>query len=68
MKDVTISAAPQAWITDDLYAKWMETRTGTKDGFLRFMTVPSIDRDLFLDSLECSVVIVEGIGMPTYSI
>ena len=67
MNDVTITAAPQADLTEGLYEKWMETHTGTEEDFLRFLTLPSADRAHFLGSLECEVDIVEGLGTVTYS-
>ena len=68
MNDITITAAPQACITESLYEKWMETHTGTQDDFIGFMMTPSIERNLFLDSIECEVDIKEGIGTATYRI
>ena len=67
MNNVTITAAPQVRITDNLYSKWMETHTGSEDDFLRFLTVPSVERDVFLSSLECEIDIAEGLGTATYS-
>lgn len=67
MNEVTITAAPQAYLSDDLYEEWMESHTGTKDSFLLFMTTPSVERSLFLDSLVCETDIREGIGTATYS-
>ncbi len=67
MNEVTITAAPQAYITESLYQQWMETHTGTKEDFRQFLTIPSADRSLFLGSLACDVEIVQGLGTATYS-
>ena len=67
MKELTITAAPQAYLTDTLYEAWMTGHTGTEEDFLRFMTVPSVDREVFLASIGHEVEIVEGLGTVTYS-
>lgn len=67
MNDVTITAAPQAYLADGLYEKWMETHTGTEEDFLRFLTDPSADRALFLASVGYETEIEEGVGTVTYS-
>ncbi|MBD5240440.1 MAG: hypothetical protein HDS64_11860 [Bacteroidales bacterium] len=67
MNQVTTTAAPQAYLSDGLYEKWMEAHTGTKEDFLRFLTLPSAERVLFLGSLRSEIYIAEGIGTVTYS-
>ena len=68
MNEVTITAAPQVYISDGLYWKWMESHTGSEEDFLRFLTSPSIERDAFLRSIDCEVRVAEGIGTANYSI
>lgn len=67
MKGITISVAPQAYISDYLYEKWMIDHTGTVDDFYSFLTSPSGERTEFLESLQRDILIEEGLGFTTYS-
>lgn len=68
MNEVTITVAPQARLSVRLYAKWMETNTGTEEDFVRFMMTPSTDREDFLSRIRCDVNIERGLGTVNYSV
>lgn len=67
MKEITILAAPQAYLSEYLYERWMIDHTGTEDDFYAFLTTPSVERDAFLSSIDHEIEIVEGLGFATYS-
>lgn len=67
MRKVTITAAPQAYLSEAIYEKWMIDHTGTKDEFFNFLTTPSAEREMFLASIDCEIDIAEGLGTATYN-
>lgn len=67
MEKETVTAAPQAYVTDDYYEVWLETHTGTKEDFVRFLCEPSTLRTEFLLSQIPLISIAEGVGTATYN-
>lgn len=67
MNNEFISTAPQARMDSNIYERWLRYHTGTEDDFFNFMTVPSVERELFLSSLDYDIDFSMGVGFVTYS-
>ena len=53
----TIISAPSTGDATALFDRWKLTHSGKLSDFLRFLSTPSMERDVFLDSCNRSIVV-----------
>lgn len=57
MEHNNIIAAPQVADVNYFYRKWKESHVGSRSDFYKFMTTPSLDRDVFLSQWPDKAVV-----------
>lgn len=52
MERNNIIASPETDTYESLYQIWQNTHIGSKKDFYRFMTTPTVDRDMFMNTVK----------------
>lgn len=51
----SITTAPQITDTDAVYKLWRRTHAGNPESFYKFMTTPTVERNVFVDRLRLRI-------------
>ena len=63
MKSNTPTTAPVLAEYHQVFAKWEQNHLGGSAAFFRFMTTPSVEREIFLAGFRSDVVFTSGVAI-----
>ena len=66
MKSNNIVAAPMCVSVASLFNKWTVSNPGNMRYFYKFLTVPSVERSLFLEGIKVKVRFCDNVAMRIY--